>query len=126
MKCNTCENNQNSILVGECEQNNCTDLNVANRDVSGNTETCADNVDQILKSKYRYIPKTKDELIELVNDSSVSLTDITPYFVKDLSHLFEDNKSRNYDGIEDWDVSNVTDMRCMFENCGTFNSDLSK
>ena len=29
-------------------------------------------------------------------------------------------------GLEDWDVSNVKDMRCMFYNCKYFNSNLSK
>ena len=28
-------------------------------------------------------------------------------------------------GIENWDVSNVTDMRYMFYNCKNFNCDLS-
>ena len=29
-------------------------------------------------------------------------------------------------GLEDWDVSKVTNMRGMFYNCGNFNADLSK
>ena len=29
-------------------------------------------------------------------------------------------------GLEDWDVSNVRNMRCMFSACKNFNSDLSK
>ena len=42
-----------------------------------------------------------------------------------MSYLFENSKRKNFDGIEIGNVSNVTDMRCMFKNVEYFNADLS-
>ena len=45
----------------------------------------------------------------------------------DFSSIFKDfYKVKHIIGLEDWDVSNVKDMRCMFYNCKYFNSNLSK
>ena len=45
----------------------------------------------------------------------------------DFSSLFQGYKNVKYIiGLEDWDVSKVTNMKSMFENCENFNADLSK
>ena len=45
----------------------------------------------------------------------------------DFSYIFSEYDSvKHIIGLEDWDVSNVKDMRCMFGGCINFNSDLSK
>ena len=45
----------------------------------------------------------------------------------DFSNLFRRfYKVERIIGLEDWDVSEVTNMRGMFRDCKTFNSDLSK
>ena len=44
----------------------------------------------------------------------------------DFSYIFSEYDSvKHIIGLEDWDVSNVKDMRCMFGGCINFNSDLS-
>ena len=45
----------------------------------------------------------------------------------DFSNLFSRfEEVKHIIGLEDWDVSKVTNMKSMFEDCGNFNSDLSK
>ena len=45
----------------------------------------------------------------------------------DFSSLFQGYKNVKYIiGLENWDVSKVTNMKSMFENCENFNADLSK
>ena len=45
----------------------------------------------------------------------------------DFSHIFEDfYKVKHIIGLENWDVSEVTNMNGMFIGCTRFNSDLSK
>ncbi|MCL9822572.1 BspA family leucine-rich repeat surface protein, partial [Helicobacter colisuis] len=45
--------------------------------------------------------------------------------VSDFSALFQDSKRSDFSGIEDWDVSHVTNMRNMFRGAVNFNSDIS-
>ena len=109
----------------------------------------------IKKNKYKYFPKTKEELREIIenrikeegskvnlNDIDVSnITDMSELFVeidfdgdisgwdvskvKNMSFMFYDCISFNKD-ISSWDVSNVKDMSYMFSNCENFNQDISK
>ena len=45
----------------------------------------------------------------------------------DFSYLFGGfDEVKHIIGLEDWDVSKVTNMYCMFQGCKNFNSDLSK
>ena len=45
----------------------------------------------------------------------------------DFTSIFQGyDRVKHIIGLEDWDVSNVKDMRCMFYNCKYFNSNLSK
>ena len=48
-------------------------------------------------------------------------------FSEDIVGLFENSKRTNeqFAGIENWDVSNVTDMYCMFKNAYSFNQPLN-
>ena len=107
------------------------------------------------QSSYKYFPKTRDELKELVkklikergneadlNDIDTSeITDMADVFyeldfngdisqwdvsnVTDMSSMFSSCKSFNQD-ISNWDVSKVTDMRYMFSRCKSFNQNVSK
>ena len=108
----------------------------------------------IKKSNYKYFPKTKKELKDIIlqrikeegkevdlNDIDVSkITDMTSLFegtdfngnisewnvsnVKNMSGLFWACKSFDKD-ISNLDVSNVTDMSYMFSECESFNQDIS-
>ena len=80
-------------------------------------------------SNYNYHPKTKEELQEIIEQriyeegTNVDLNDIDVLNINDMSYLF---KYLNFNGdISKWDVSNVTNMMCMFEWCENFNQDIS-
>lgn len=66
-------------------------------------------------SPYKYHPKTKDELIELVNvhidmfGDECDLNDIDTSAITDMSSLFSSKYRFNGD-ISRWNVSNVVDM----------------
>ncbi len=77
----------------------------------------------IEKEDGSYRPKTKLELILLVRNKDISLYDIDISAIKDLSSLFA-YMQRNYDGIDTWDVSHVTNMSYMFYH-SDFNNDIS-
>lgn len=88
--------------------------------------------------EYKYHPKTKDELKQLIerlildaagnnilnqNHYKINLNDIDVSEITDMAGLFMNS---SFDGdISEWDVSNVTDMSVMF-NFSKFNGDLSK
>lgn len=72
----------------------------------------------------KYTPETKKELKALCDDLTISLKDIDTSKITDMSELFYSSKRDNFDGIENWDVSNVTNMRMMFFHTA-FNGDLS-
>ncbi|RDU73013.1 hypothetical protein CQA57_05670 [Helicobacter anseris] len=74
----------------------------------------------------KYTPKTKKELKTLCNDLSINLGDIDTSLITDMSQLFLNTERMNFSGIENWNVSNVEDMRGMFYGCNSFTSDLSK
>ncbi len=75
---------------------------------------------------WKYKPKNRDQLRKLVADESIKLWDIDTSLVADMSNVFSEAKQRtNFDGIETWDVSNVTDMSYIFYNCEYFNQNIN-
>ena len=87
---------------------------------------------------YDYYPKTKDELIENLNEliskdiydfnciDTSSITDMSHLFDMTLKKLIKHNlRFANFD-ISDWDVSKVENMEYMFYDCKNFDCDLSK
>ena len=83
---------------------------------------------EIVKRKFKYHPETKEELCKLCRDESVYLGDIDTSKITDMIGLFngidEIEYSRDFSGIELWNVSNVTNMSFMFTN-SSFNKDIS-
>lgn len=75
---------------------------------------------------YKYFPKNKEELIDLINNQHVNLGDINVSNITDMSNLFNNSKRKDFSGIEEWDVSNVTNMSNMFCGCVNFNQSLEK
>lgn len=82
-----------------------------------------------MKKKYR--PKTKQDLRKLILNEEIELADIDTSKITDMSHLFEPTLRRGeqarffFDGIETWDVSNVTDMSYMFCYARNFNENIN-
>ena len=87
-------------------------------------------VKENVKRKFKYHPETKSELLKLCRDKNVYLGDIDTSKITDMSDLFKGNfeikinYSRDFSGIESWDVSNVEDMSHMFYY-SYFNQDIS-
>ena len=73
----------------------------------------------------KYKPKTNDELKKLIDDENISLADIDTSLITDMSFLFKESKRKNFDGIENWNTSNVHDMIGMFKDAHYFNNDLN-
>ena len=73
----------------------------------------------------KYKPKTREELKSLVDDLSINLSDIDTSAITDMSWLFYNSERKDFSGIENWDVSSVTDMSGMFEYCKKFNQPLN-
>ena len=82
------------------------------------------------KSSYKYFPKTKEELQDLLNKlvnergNEGDFNDIDTSEITDMSYLFGTLEEFNGD-ISNWVVSNVTDMDSMFYECYSFNQDIS-
>ena len=81
-------------------------------------------------NSYKYLPKTKNELIDIINKriklegNEIDLNDIDVSQITDMSNLFNGKIDFNGD-ISNWDVSNVTNMYAMFYACKKFNKDIS-
>ena len=86
-------------------------------------------VKENVKRKFKYHPETKEELLKLCRDESVYLGDVDTSKITDMRDLFKGDDyfnlySRDFSGIESWNVSNVTDMSGMFSK-SSFNQDIS-
>ncbi|WP_104641389.1 BspA family leucine-rich repeat surface protein [Helicobacter bizzozeronii] len=77
------------------------------------------------KMAKKYCPQSKEELKKLVADESVHLGEIDIGGLTDLSEVFAHSNRENFEGIETWDVSQVTNMQSMFAYCSTFNQSLN-
>ena len=81
-------------------------------------------------SSYKYCPKSKKELQDLlnklINERGIDgdFNDIDTSEITDMSELFAFMTKFN-GNISNWDVSNVTNMRAMFFDCKSFNQDIS-
>ena len=81
---------------------------------------------------YNYHPKTRDELLELVNKlinergNDADLNDIDTSEITDMSYMFTYSKFNG--DISNWDVNNVKNMQEMFYNSkfSGKNGDISK
>ncbi|MEI0487176.1 BspA family leucine-rich repeat surface protein [Brachyspira intermedia] len=62
----------------------------------------------------KYKPETKQELEQLVYTDGIKLYDVDTSLITDMSELFHNSTRKDFEGIEDWDVSNVEDMSYMF------------
>ena len=88
-------------------------------------------LDKPIDSEYKYHPQTKEELIknikELLYKRENDLNCIDTSAITDMSFLFL-NINVIIDNIDlsNWDVSNVTTMEGLFNNCKKFNCDLNK
>ena len=79
---------------------------------------------------YDYYPETKEELSkniqELLNNDKRNFNCIDTSKITDMSELF---KHEIFDklifDVSEWNVSNVTNMNYMFNECGIFDCDLS-
>ena len=82
------------------------------------------------EDRYDYCPKTKEELIdnikELFDKGETNLNCIDTSNITDMSNLFTTimNKTNNID-VSKWNVSNVTNMKLMFNGFEDFDCDLS-
>ena len=82
-------------------------------------------------SKYNYHPKTKRELLNIMDQlieergNEGDFNDIDTSQITNMSYLFFDMENFNGD-ISNWDVSNVESMSQMFRGCKSFNQDISK
>ena len=72
------------------------------------------------KHIYNYHPKSKGELLDLVNElikergNEADLNDIDTSNITDMSYMFTFARSDFNGNISEWDVSNVTSMKWMF------------
>ena len=78
-------------------------------------------------AKYKYIPKTKNELKALIIKKDIYLGDIDTQYITDMSYIFycSERENSNFSGIELWNTSNVTNMEYMFAKTSYFNKDIS-
>lgn len=78
-------------------------------------------------AKYKYTPKTKNELKALIIKKDIYLGDIDTQYITDMSYIFycSERENSNFSGIELWNTSNVTNMEYMFAKTSYFNKDIS-
>ena len=77
-------------------------------------------INKNIKLKKISQPKTRDELkselLKKIISNETNFNNIDVSKVDDFSYLFEDWDIKEID-ISEWDVSNATTMKCMFQNC---------
>ena len=73
----------------------------------------------------KFTPKNKAKLKNLIKNKKIYLGDIDTRKITDMSKLFFKSKRKDFSGIENWDTSNVKNMRAMFYDCSNFNQNIS-
>ena len=101
-----------------------------NNNLLGSRRLVEEVLDLTSKSK-RIVARDKEHLRELIKKRiakfgpNCDLNDIDVRQITDMSYLFYGLTSYFNGDISNWDVSNVIDMRCMF-NGSDFNGDISQ
>ena len=73
----------------------------------------------------KFTPKNKAKLKNLIKNKNIYLGDIDTRKITDMSELFFISNRKDFSGIENWDTSNVKNMRAMFFGCSDFNQNIS-
>lgn len=92
------------------------------------------NKDIAKKPVYKYHPKNRGELVNILiqlqdeRGNDADLNDIDVSAVTDMNALFYEGFREQCENIDisQWDVSHVTNMNSMFYKCRNFNCDLSE
>lgn len=82
------------------------------------------------KRPARYKPTSHSELVSLVQNEGIRLSEIDTSNITDMGFLFACNETfltcrEDFRGIERWDTSRVVDMESMFNGNPFFNADIS-
>lgn len=82
------------------------------------------------KRPARYKPTSHSELVSLIQNEHIRLSEIDTSNITDMGFLFACNEAfltcrEDFRGIERWDTSKVVDMESMFDGNPFFNADIS-
>ena len=102
----------------------CQDSSIANSIASDYNITAVADMEYFFPIKL-YAPQSKDELKNLIYNKDIYLGDIDTSAITDMSELFYESWRKDFSGIENWDVSSVTNMSYMFAYCTNFNQPLN-
>ncbi|MDQ0568117.1 BspA family leucine-rich repeat surface protein [Mycoplasma yeatsii] len=93
---------------------------------SNNRRTAVYNEDKSICKKIGYsINQDGNWMVNLFDINTSKVPEELPWFVTSLLYAFSDNKNTEIKGIENWDTSNVTDMRLTFFGTKMFNQPLN-
>ncbi|ADK31878.1 BspA family leucine-rich repeat surface protein [Brachyspira pilosicoli] len=73
----------------------------------------------------KYKPQTKEELKNLVFTDGIKLSCVDTSLITDMSYLFQKSERKDFEGIEEWDTFNVTNMKGMFSFAKAFNQNIN-
>ncbi|CBV67603.1 Putative uncharacterized protein [Mycoplasma leachii 99/014/6] len=94
--------------------------------MSENIKQAIYNFDQTECLEIGYFTNDKDEIqIEQFKPTTKKVPSVLPKEITSLAQAFKDNQNESIDGIQYWNISNVTDMYSMFFNASSFNQDIS-
>ena len=94
----------------------CQDSSIAKSIASDYNITAVADMEYFFPIKL-YAPQSKDELKGLIYDEDIYLGDIDTSAITDMSELFYRSWRKDFSGIESWNVSSVTKMSGIFDDC---------
>ena len=94
----------------------CQDNSIAKSIASDYNITAVADMEYFFPIKL-YVPQSKDELKGLIYDEDIYLGDIDTSAITDMSELFYRSWRKDFSGIESWNVSSVTKMSGIFDDC---------